>query len=355
MRQRLTRMGTGLAGAALVASLALPATAAATTGEPIAQTGGASATLPLLGTSLTVDVTLDSTGNITSVVLTPPDGFTETTSEATKVRFDSDDGATRVAVKAKGDRLSISARTASLADLVGSGSWSADLFATGTPSVVDYTIGDDAGSPTLSIDAITPAAGIDAVPVPVESSTEDDEASVSGGAVFSYDGYTKRLKISVSVEEDGTAHIRITLTGKDRQRLSGTLEELGGARTWSAHLCDGTPVTVSYHVDAGAMAVFDGATGGEVTLRPYSHGFQATFDGTKVGVKVGLTPTGDGTWALSGKGFSGRCNGKAGEHGAKSEGWTNRQARDDDGEHSQDQERDGKQGGTTSGDDRSDD
>ena len=53
------------AGLALMAmALLLPASAFANTNEPIAQTGGMTVTIPMLGTSLTVAVTLDAVGNI---------------------------------------------------------------------------------------------------------------------------------------------------------------------------------------------------------------------------------------------------------------------------------------------------
>lgn len=316
MRPTVPRLAGILTTAALAGLLALPAGAAATTNEPIAQTGGMTATLPLFGTTLTVDVALDTTGNISGVVLTPPGDFTQTTTEATKVKFENTAGTTTVSVKAKGSTMSIKASSGALADVSGTDSWGADIFGTGAKSTVAYTIGDDGtGKPTLAIGAISAAAGIVATPIaPKSHSDEDEDASVSGGATFAFEGYVKRLSISVSVDrESGKARLQITLSGKDRQRTTGTLAELAGPRTWSAHLCDGTAVTVTYHVGPGGSAVYDSATGAPATAKKYDHGFQADFDGTNVGVKVALKANEDGAYTVMASGFSGSC-GKDGSH-----------------------------------------
>jgi len=336
----MTRHRTGLAGAVasaavLVGLLAFPVGAAATTNEPIAQTGGMTATLPLLGTSLTVDVSLDTVGNISGVTLTPPGDFTAQTEKPTVVKYANTAGTTTVSVKAKGSRLSISAKSAALADFEGPGDWAADVFGTGADSTVPYTIGHDgSGAPTLAIGTVSPASGITAEVKAPTMKSGDDGASASGGVTFSHDGYVKRLKISVSVDdEDGHAHLRITLSGKDRQTLTASLADLAGPKTWSAHLCDGTPVTVSYHVDETAGTImFDGATGAPATATPKEHGLNVRFDGTKVGVKISLQATDGGAYKLVVKGKSGSCGDpsshdksggstKSGDH-QKSGDWT---------------------------------
>ena len=68
------------------------------------------ATLPLLGTTLTVDVALDPTGNITGVIITGASGLDQTVQEPAKVKFETADGTTSVSVKAKGAALSMSAK-----------------------------------------------------------------------------------------------------------------------------------------------------------------------------------------------------------------------------------------------------
>lgn len=312
MRRRTWRFAGRFSAAVLaVGLLAFPAGVAATTSEPIAQTGGMTATLPLLGTSLTVDVTLDTVGNISGVTLTPPGDFASTKTRPDSVKLANAAGTTTVSVKAKRDKLSISARSARLADLVGDGTWSADVFGTGAKSTVAYTIGDDgSGNPTLAIGAVTPVSGITAEVIAPRMKVEGDEAKASGGVTFSREGFVKRLKISVEVDtEDGHASLKITLSGKDRQTLTGSLADLAGARTWSAHLCDGTAVSVSYHVAADGTVVYDGATGAPATAKSSEHGLKVRFDGTKVGVKIKLRANDDGTFTLVVKGSSGKCGG----------------------------------------------
>ena len=325
--------------------LAFPGGVAATTNEPIAQTGGMSATLPLLGTSLTVNVTLAATGDISGVGLSPATGLAQTSPATDKevIRFSTADGTTKVTVKAYGDRLAIVAKTKTLASLKGNATWSADVFGTGSNSTVPYAIGDDgSGHPTLAIgSASTSERLVAATAIAVKSKTNGGASSVSGGVSFAYQGFVKRLTISVSVGKDGTAAEKITLSGKDRQKLSGALADLVGARTWTAHLCDGTKVTIAYHVTSDGKVVYDGATGGTAKEKAIvwpkakdpskdkdksssaapkkasivsANGFVAHFEKTWVGVSVLLVKKTDGTYALKVSGFSGFC-GKHGHNG----------------------------------------
>lgn len=306
------RLTAAIVGGALAGLLALPGIVAATTGEPIAETGGMTATLPLLGTTLSVDVTLDPTGNITTVALAPSTGFTQTKATDSVVKFSNDAGTTKVSVRAKGDRMSVSAKSTSLADFLGSGTWSADVFGTGSASTVDYTVGDDGnGNPTLTLGAINAAAGITATADAPKSGSDEDGADASVGVTFTLDGYVKHLRITISTDtRDGDAHLRITLSGKDRQKLTGSLADLAGERTWSAHLCDGTAVAVGFHVASDGTVVFDGSTGAPATDKTLGNGFRVRFDGTRVGVTAQLHPSGDGTDTLVVRGMSGRCGGR---------------------------------------------
>jgi hypothetical protein len=333
MRRLGSRLAATLAVALVTGALALPAAVAANTGEPITQTGGMTANLPLLGVpgGLTVAVTLDPVGNISGVVLTPVGDFTATTTEPGMVKFSNAAGTTTVSVKAKGDKLSIGAKTATLAGLVGPGTWAANVFGPGTMSTVAYTIGvDGSGNPTVTIGTVTPGAGITFEVLPASGDSDDDDASASAGVRFELNGYVKRLKIAVKVDhEDGRASLRITLSGKDRQKLTGTLVALGGARTWSAHLCDGTVVSVAYHVDADGTVAFDSSVGPTASIKSGEHGLKVRFDGTKVGVKISLRQNEDGTYTLQVKGSSGHCGG--GEHDGESHGDSHRDGDSHDG------------------------
>ncbi len=328
MTRTRARLASAFGGLMIIALLAFPAGVFANTGEPIAQTGGMSATLPLFGMPLTVDVTLDkTTGNISGVALTPTGDFTASTTKPEIVKYANAAGTTTVSVRAFGSSETVRAKSGALADFLGSGSWSADVFGTSSTSSVAYTIGDDgSGHPTLAFGTITPGTNItDSVTGPTMHS--GDRGSWAIGTVkFSYQGYDKRLTIAVGVGKDGKASVKLTLSGRDRQKTTGSLADLAaaGQRTWSAHLCDGTAVAVLYHVvdTAGVGSIaYDSATGGTVTTKSFTgkgfgdkhgsdakaSGLWARFDGTAVGVSVWLRDNGDGTFRLVTRGFSGWC------------------------------------------------
>ncbi|MES2209383.1 MAG: hypothetical protein V4515_04270 [Chloroflexota bacterium] len=311
------RSSASILGLALIALIALPATAFANTSGPIAQTGGMSATIPLLGASLTVDVVLDPVGNISSVALDPVGDFSATKVGPHAVAFETTDGTTQVKIKAKGDKLSLKVAAGSLAALVGSGTWTADVFGTGATTLVGYTIGDSAGAPTISVDSVAAPAGITVTQSPPETSTSDDGAKASVRVDFAADGFVKRLKLSVSVKfEDGDqqARLKIELSGKDKQNLTGTLASLVGPHAWSGLACDGTTALgIAFTVvdTAGVGSVtFDPATfatGGTATATANENGFTARFDGTRTKVKVRLTQADDGTWSLKVSAKTDKC------------------------------------------------
>ena len=301
------------AGLALMAmALILPASAAANTNEPIAQTGGMTVTIPMLGTSLTVAVTLDAVGNISGVTLDPADALPTTTTGEHGVKFTNADGTATVKVKARGDKLQVKATT-KLTDLIGSGTWAANVFGAGTGANVAYTIGTDAdGKPTIKIDSATAADGVGVAimdPALKHAGKWDKHGASAARAavVFSYQGFSKTLTLSVGARKDGTATFKVTLSGRDRQKVTGTLAELAGDRVWNAHLCDGTPVAVSYHVASDGTIVVDSTTGPAATTKAGKHGTQVRFDGTRVGVSLRLKSLEGDLWSLKVSGKSGRC------------------------------------------------
>jgi len=314
---RRTALLVGLAATALL--LILPGLVLANTNAPIAETGGMSATLPLMGTTLTVNIALDSVGKITTVDLNPASGMSETKTDPGYVRFATSAGTTSVSVLARGGRLSLTERT-TLANLQGGGSWSADVFGTGGKSSVAYVIGKDSGgNPTVTLGAIHTPSGISAaVDAPKTTSDKDKGDHWSGavaGVTFTWNGWTKHLTISVTSSSDGPAALRITLSGRDRQALTGTLAQLAGARTWSAHLCDGAAVSVAYHVASDGSIVFDSATGAPATSKTGNGWLWVSFGGSWVGMFAHVKPAGTGTYQLVVEGLSGLCGG--GSHDPK--------------------------------------
>jgi hypothetical protein len=162
---------------------------------------------------------------------------------------------------------------------------------------------------------------------------------------FTHDGFIKHLSIWISVHKaDGAARLAIVLSGRDRQKLTGSLTDLAGARTWTANLCDGTAVSVKYHVAADGSLVYDGATGAPATEKAFdfgsagkSHksgakdvqggdfvsGFLVRFDKTGVAMAAALFKNADGTYTLKVFGRSGYCGHGKGEkrHGHHGGGW----------------------------------
>lgn len=62
-----------------------------------------------------------------------------------------------------------------------------------------------------------------------------------------------------------------------------------GAHTWSGQLCDGTAVSVDYHVTDQGRLVFDAANGAPYRERSFWHRFRVRFTGTGFGVMVWTT------------------------------------------------------------------
>ena len=299
---------------------AFPGAAAANTNEPIAQTGGMTASLPLLGSSLTVGVQLDAVGKISGVTLDPTGTVTAKKTTDHAVKFTNADGTVKVSVHAKGSRLSITAR-ATLAQLTGSGTWSADVFGTGAKSTVKYTVGSNAGAPTLTIDGVSAAAGISSTTSGPTTKNGDRWAWSGARIAFVRDGYRKTLSIFVGTDKKtGAADLSIVLSGRDKLKLSGALADLVGARTWSAHLCNGTAVSVAYHVTADGKVVYDSATGAPAKEKAYKSGFVVRFTGTNVGVFAGIQKLSDGTYRLLVFGSSGFCGNGHGGHAGQGHG-----------------------------------
>jgi len=295
--------------AIVIGSLAIPAAAMANTTEAIADTGGMH--LVLLGSTVEVDVTLDEFGNIDSVAVTGG-GLTETSAGDHKVRFSTADGATKVDVKAKKDKLSASMRSATLGDLVGDHVWTAEVFPDATATVPFSIAEDGTGNPVLSLgDVAMTGANSGDVEVTVRGpfqEIDDDEAEAKATVEFAWNGFTKTLRIQVEVEDDDDddddhgAKLKVELRGKDRQMIgAASLADLVGSYTWTGLLCDGTSVTVDYQV-GGDGTVTPGAVGGvgadRYDIKTYEHGFRVSFDNEDARLNVKLKEKDDSTWQL---------------------------------------------------------
>ena len=299
-----------------VAALAIGIPAHAATNAVIAETGGATVTLNLFGSPLSVTVALDTTtGNISSVDLSNTTDFTATTVAPSRVRFEKNaDGSTAVNVSARRDQLSMGVRTTKLDDLVGPGTWAADVFGTGAKSTVPYTVSKNAdGSPSITLGTLAPAAGVTATALATTSNDEHEDSSMSAAAQveFTNDGFRKVLTIAVKVEspetdaedglEPGSARLSFTLRGRDVQTKK--LTDLVGNHSWKGQTCDGKPASIDYAVAAdGTISVTTSTPTG--TTKANEHGTTVTFpSGDKV--TLSLKTHDDGTASLAVK-VSGR-------------------------------------------------
>jgi len=256
-RKRLLSL---IAGVALVG--ALPSIAVANTTEAIAETGGMTLTLP--GVPLTLGITLDPFGNIQEVTIDPT--FAPDHESDHKVTFErASDGSTVVKAKASGEKLTAKVKTSNLDEFVGTQTWSADVFGTGTASTVTFTIakvgtGDSAYLEITGPPVVTPVPGIDSeVSGPTTDSDDHDgdewEYESKAYVNFFMDGFKKSLKIEIETEyendddhEGVRAKLKVELRGKDVQNLEGAIVE--GPQSWTGLLCDGSTALVEYTVAA---------------------------------------------------------------------------------------------------------
>jgi len=309
--------------AALLVVALLPTAAAAGTSEAVAQTGGNRLTLAIPGAPLGIDVVLDDFGRITQVEITEaPGGGGAVTTSATpeadhpgRVRFVTTDGGTVVDVKAKGAKLSTKVATMDPGAVVGTHEWSADLWGTGSPTSVTFTVAiGGLGYPEIVTGSVA-TSDPTAVIGPVTTKSDEDEYESETRVTFRNDGYVKTLEIAVEThlgEEDSSRPVTLKtqLKARDTQELDHQpLTDLVGTRTWNGLLCDGSAAAVTYVVtdngDGTADAVLlDVSIGGApasldaYTVRAEEHGFEVRFVGTAARVRIELKPRDDGTWRL---------------------------------------------------------
>ena len=329
-------------------ALVAPAAASASTTEAIANTGGMTLTIGVLGSPLNVSVTLDDIGHITEVVVDDP-AFAEDRANEHKVRFTNEDDSTRVEVRAKKDKLRADVKVADLSAILGSHTWTGRLFGEIGGTVVGFEIVENgSGNPELANVAVTTLLPADATYEigDIKNEVEDDEAGSSVKIEFVRNGYAMTLKIKAEMEfddDDGdpSVKLRVELKGKDRQKLRDqNLTDLVGSHQWDGRLCDGTVVAVNYTVsDSGDVIVdevtVDGAASDAYELKTKRHGFDIKFDSSHASVKLQLKDKGDGLWELKVKSkTTEKCDKQHRDKDKK------RHDNDDDDDHKKDKERD---------------
>jgi len=283
--RRSSRILGVLAGILMVG--ALPGMASANTTEAIADTGGMTLTIP--GVPVTIGVTLDDYGAISSVDVSDA-AFVATKETTHRVRFVRDNGsdpATVVQVKAKGAKVSTTLKSADLGDVLGDQVWSSDIFGTGEMTTVTFNVaevpGDMPHAQITSVDVASPFPYTLAGPSMESDDDDEDEFESKAKVEFSHDGYRKTLKIEVETEyDDGVARtkLKVELYGKDRREVFG--EDAIGTHLWEGLLCDGSAVSVPYEVTAEGITPGDPQVpdGVAADVKASDHGFKVRFTDT---------------------------------------------------------------------------
>ncbi|HZX56527.1 MAG TPA: hypothetical protein VFE86_17695 [Ilumatobacteraceae bacterium] len=247
-------MTTAVFGTLLLSGVGLQTAAAA---DPVVPT---EVMLPLFGAPLTFTITTGPGGALSDVSVDPATGATATKVGPHKVVFEvpntdaaGDPG--KVVVRSHHGGQSVSTRGGTLADVSGAGSWSGDVFGTGTATTVNFTIAAAAdGSPDITG---TTSSDATAVVSAVQHSTGDDEAAEMSARVTvtftNAAGDTSRtltIKVKVGTDEDGNTSAKVTVALGRLKGLAVDAGKAAGAHTWSGVLCDNTAATINYTVNA---------------------------------------------------------------------------------------------------------
>ena len=262
MKRRLIGVATAVLGTVLIGGVSVPHVAAA----PVPTT----VTLPVFGATLRVDITTGPGGALTDVSV---DNASAVATKLTprKVVFEIPNPALggepgRVVVKSKHGGQSVSARGGTLADVTGAGSWSGDVFGTGFPSSVLFTVGGTDAAPDITPGLVTPAAGLTFVVSAVDHSTgdgDDDESGASARVSVTFKtalgDQSRTLKISVKVEtnDDGDSSAKVSVSLGRIKGVAIDAVSASGPHTWTGLLCDGSTATINYMVgsDGSVSAV----------------------------------------------------------------------------------------------------
>lgn len=290
MKRRLVGVAAAVLGTVLIGGVGVHTAAAA---DPVPTT----VTLPLFGVPLTIDITTGPGGALSSVSVDPADNTVATQLKPHKVVFQSSNAAdptadpAKVVVKSKNGSQSVSARAGSLADVSGPGSWSGDIFGTGTATTVNFTIGAAAdGSPDIT--GVTASDGT--VPGDVKHSTGDDDeanemsASVSIKFMNAAGDQSRTLTIRVKVEDDeGTTEAKVSVSLGRIKGVAVDAAAAAGPHVWTGTLCDGTAATINYTVSAEGVVSGVTVDPASAELRTDTSKIEARFaTGERVKIRV---------------------------------------------------------------------
>ncbi len=261
MRTRTLLSAGALVGGSLTALAATLAAPVALAQEPPPAQEAAPAvaatstvTLPLLGAPLVVDVSTDVGGGIVDVSLNQADDYTADKLKPNRVSFVNDAGTTRVKVAGHWGGQRVTAAAASLAEITGPGGWTGDVFGDGQTTTVGFSVGATAeGGPDITGVTVDSAATFEIGATEYRDRSWGDATIESANAEISFEQNGQRRSLDVSAvlvtKPDGSkANVVVGISGvRGRALVEG---DQVGTHTWTGALCDGTPASVTYTVDA---------------------------------------------------------------------------------------------------------
>ncbi len=223
--------------------------------------------LPLFGVPLKLGITTGPGGALTEVTVDPTTNTVADELSPRKVVFTSADptdptSTAKVVVKSKKGGQSVSARAGSLAEVSGPGSWSGDLFGTGTATTVAFIIGAtvDGGPDITGVTSSDPTAVVGTVQY--SSDDDDDEVEQSARVSIKFtdpvSDQSRTLTIKVKVEdEEGETEAKLSISLSRLKGVAVLAAEAAGPKTWTGLLCDNTTATIAYTVgtDGSVSAV----------------------------------------------------------------------------------------------------
>ena len=290
MKRHVIGVAAAVLGTMLMGGVVATQTAAAA--DPVPTT----VTLPLFGAPLKIGITTGPGGALASVTVDPATGNTATSASPHKVVFQSANltnptgDPAKVVIRSKQGGQSVSARAGSLADVSGPGSWSGDVFGTGTASTVAFNIVAAAdGSPNIT--GVTASADGVAGTVELSSGDDDDEgtemsARVSVKFTNAAGDQSRNLTIKVKVEtdEDGSTSAKLSIS---LGRIKGVEGKAVGSHMWTGLLCDNTSASIAYVVAADGTITVGTITPAGATTSSNEGKTTVTFaSGEQVRIKV---------------------------------------------------------------------
>jgi hypothetical protein len=292
-------------------STSAPSTSAPDSTVPTSTVPGAvsTITLPLFGAPLTVDLTTGPSGAMSSVTINPADGWTAPKVKPNRVAFVNDEGTAKVVVRTReGGGQRIDAKAGSLADLLGPGAWSGDVFGNGVATNVSFTIADRGdGSPDIVGIGVTGAAGV-VGPVKYSSEWDDDGEEEFGARVsvtFTDSAAdatrTRVLTVKVEVErhedEDGeeSSHAKLRISLSKVKTSAPDVPVAAGPGTWTGALCSGEIASIAYTLGDDRTLVVGAISPTPEEVKQKERGVEVRF-ATGERVRLSVKRAEDGAW-----------------------------------------------------------